>query len=443
MERLVQALTASMDPVSLVGRVAEQACAFVQAADGAAVTLLRGSDNAYVTVSAHGALAATIGFVVPPENSFQGRAARERRPKLVHDALTDMRLSARVRAMNKQWVTRSWAVIPLMHNGDAIGSLLLAATAVGAFTETDVDALLAISEFVSALVGAQLQLSALLTQVMTDGDNRGQRALTAQFVASVMLPEAVEIEGLQHRLDALLAQPNALRAVFQPIVRLEHGTTAAYEGLMRFPAESDLAPAQWFSAARRLGRGIDLEYAALCTILTAARRIPSDCPVTVNLSPSAALEPVIQDVLAAQDRALIVEITEHELFPADPVPGLKRVRDAGVSVAVDDVGAGYANLTQLLRLRPEIIKIDGELISGIDDEPIARAMVTALKSLASELHATTVAEAVETSSQLQTLIGLGIEYGQGFLLGPPSDVVDLPLRDRYEPWRRATQPTEI
>ncbi len=174
-----------MDPASLVGRVAEQVCAFMHAAGGgAAVTLLRGSDNAYVTVSAHGVIAATTGgFVVPKDSSFQGLAAREDRPMLIHNALIDERLSERVRAINKQWGgTRSWAVIPLRYNGDPIGSLLLAATTVGAFSESDVDALLAISEFVSALVGAQLQLSALLTQVMTDGDDRGQRALTARFV---------------------------------------------------------------------------------------------------------------------------------------------------------------------------------------------------------------------------------------------------------------------
>lgn len=414
-----------MDPVSLVGRVAEQVCAFMHAADGAAVTLLRGSDNAYVTVSAHGVIAAATGFVVPRDSSFQGLAARERCPKLLHDALADERLSPRVRAMNKQWGTRSWAVIPLMYNDDAIGSLLLAASAVGAFSDSDLDALLAISEFVSALVGAQLQLSALLTQVMTDGDERGQRALTARFVASVMVPEAVETENLQERLDVLLAQPDALRAVFQPIVRLENGSTAAYEGLMRFPESSDVTPMHWFSAARRLGRGIDLEYAALCTILEAAHPIPGDTPVAVNLSPSAALEPAIHDALASQDRALIVEITEHEPFPTDLDLGLKPLRDRGVSIAVDDAGAGYANFTQLLRLRPDIIKIDGELIAGIDDDPVKRAMATALKSLASELRAKTVAEAIETPSQLRTLIGLGIEYGQGFHLGGPSDVVDL------------------
>ncbi|MGE2814145.1 EAL domain-containing protein [Mycobacterium heidelbergense] len=408
-----------MDPVSLMRRVAEQACAFMQKADGAAVTLLRASDNTYVTVSGHGALATTPGFVVPKQGSIQGLAAREKHPKLINDACADRRLSPRVRAMNKQWGTRSWAAIPLMYNDDPIGSLLLAARAPSAFTDADADALLAISAFVSAAIGAQSQLSTLLTQVMSESDDRGQRALTERFIASVMLPEAAETEGLQKRLDALLARPNAFSAVFQPIVHLASGTTAAYEGLIRFPASSELTPTQGFSAARRLGRGIELEHAALCTVLSAARRIPGDCPVAANLSPSAVLEPAIQDVLAAHDRALVVEITEHEPFPDDLGPGLKPLRDRGIRVAVDDAGAGYASFAQLLRLRPDIIKIDGALIAGIDDDPAKRALATALSSLASELDAKLVAEAVETPGQLQTLIRLGVEYGQGLHLGRP------------------------
>ncbi|MEE6177233.1 sensor domain-containing phosphodiesterase [Mycobacterium sp. 050134] len=419
MESLVRALAASMDPTSLMGRIAEQACAFMQKADGAAVTLLRASDNAYVTVSGHGVLANTPGFVEPKRTSIQGLAAREKTPKLINDAWVDQRLSARVRAMNKQWGTRSWAAIPLMYNDDAIGSLMLAARATGAFTDTDVDAMLDISEFVSALIGAQSQLSALLTHAISDSDDRGQRALTARFIASVMLPEAVETEGLRHRLDELLEQPNALSAVYQPIVHLASGKTIGYEGLMRAPASSELTPTQWFSVARRLGRGIELEHAALRTVLSAAGDIPSDCPLAANLSPSAALEPTIQDLLTAQDRQLVVEITEHEPFPDHLGAGLRHLRDRGIRVAVDDAGAGYASFTQLLRLHPDMIKIDGELIAGIDDDPAKRALVTALNALASELHAKLVAEAVETPSQLQTLIRLGIECGQGFHLGQP------------------------
>jgi EAL domain-containing protein (putative c-di-GMP-specific phosphodiesterase class I) len=65
------------------------------------------------------------------------------------------------------------------------------------------------------------------------------------------------------------------------------------------------------------------------------------------------------------------------------------------------------------------------LIADINDDPAKRALVTALASLASELHAKIVAEAVETPSQLQTLLRLGIEYGQGFHLGLPEPTARL------------------
>ncbi len=408
MERLAPALAALMDPVALMSRIAEQACVLMPKADGAAVTLLRASDDTYVTVSGYGVVASAPGFTVPNTTSLQGLAAREKRPMLIADGQVDPRLSPRVRVMNRRWGTRSWAVIPLLHGDDAIGSLLLTARAPGAFDEADVDLMLEISEFVSTL-----------TYLIADRHEPGRRAITARFVASVMMPEAVAAQELQDRLDALLMQPAAFDAVFQPIVHLASGATVAYEGLTRFPASPELTPLQWFSAARRVGRGIDLEQAALCAVLSAADKIPRDCPVAVNLSPTAAEEPMIQEMLASADRTLIVEITEHEPFPDDLAGDLARLRDRGVYLAVDDVGAGYASFSQLLRLRPDIVKIDGELITGVDTDPAKRALITALNMLAAELHAKTVAEAVETSEQLEALVRLGVEYGQGFYLGRP------------------------
>ncbi|WP_163803184.1 sensor domain-containing phosphodiesterase [Mycolicibacterium anyangense] len=408
MDRLVPALATLMDPVSLMGRIAEQVCALMPKADGAAIALLRASDNAFVTVSGYGVMAGTEGFSVPNQSSFQGLAARQKRPQLIDDAIVDLRLSPRVRAMNRSWGTRSWAVVPLLHGDEPIGSLMLVARAPAAFDAADVALMLEVSQFVSAL-----------TYGMADGDELGKRTITARFVASVMIPEAVEAHELQDQLDALLMQPDGLSAVFQPIVHLPSGKTVGYEGLTRFPSSSEFTPLQWFSAARRVGRGLDLEFAALSTILTAARRIPAEVPVAVNLSPKAAGEETIQDVLTTAGRALGVEITEHEPFPDDLALSLTRLREQGMTIAIDDAGAGYASFTQILRLQPDAIKIDGELITGIDTDPAKRALTTAMNTLATELNAATVAEAVETPQQLQTLIGLGIEYGQGFHLGRP------------------------
>ena len=76
MDQLVRALTTSVDPASLMVRVAEQACAFMANADGAAINLLRASDNSFVTVSASGVLAPAMGFVISQDHSLQGTAAR-------------------------------------------------------------------------------------------------------------------------------------------------------------------------------------------------------------------------------------------------------------------------------------------------------------------------------------------------------------------------------
>ncbi len=176
MNRLVRALATSMDPASLMVRVAEQACAFMANADGAAINLLRASDNAYVTVSASGVLAPALGFVISKDRSVQGIAAREKQPLLVHDSLTDTRLSRSVRALNTQWGTRSWAVIPLIHNAEAMGSLMLAATVPGAFAAADIDPMVAVSDFVSALIVSQSELSTLLTHAIIDGQDRAEEA---------------------------------------------------------------------------------------------------------------------------------------------------------------------------------------------------------------------------------------------------------------------------
>ncbi len=323
-----------------------------------------------------------------------------------------------------QWGTRSWVVIPLLHNDVAIGSLLLASTRVGAFTDLDVDATMSISGFVSALVGTHFQLSALLTDMLNRGEQHDRHS-TTRFLASVMAPEGAETHRLEECMDALLANPENVSAVFQPIIDLASGETVGFEGLSRFPAEMGLSPAQWFGTALRVRRGIALELAALHTIVTAARAIPPEYGLAVNLSPAAVLDPAIRDMLVAEDRTLTVEITEHEPFPEDLAAALQPLRDRGILVAVDDAGAGYASFTQLLRLRPDVIKIDGELVAGIDTDPVKRALVTALVALAAELNADTVAEAIETEGQADVLRRMGIRRGQGFHLGPPRALADL------------------
>jgi EAL domain-containing protein (putative c-di-GMP-specific phosphodiesterase class I) len=89
-------------------------------------------------------------------------------------------------------------------------------------------------------------------------------------------------------------------------------------------------------------------------------------------------------------------------------------------LAVDDTGAGYASFTHVLRLRPDIVKLDRSLIAGIDTDPALRAFVTAIVLLALALDASIIAEGVETSAELETLRSLGVAEAQGYFFARPT-----------------------
>lgn len=223
-----------------------------------------------------------------------------------------------------------------------------------------------------------------------------------------------------------------LSIVLQPIVDLTSGATLGVEALSRFATDPPRPPNLWFSAAARHGRGVDLEAAAIARALHLLPHLPSGWYMAVNASPdlveSGALDELVTD--GADDR-LVVEITEHAAV-ADYdrlMSTLEGVRARGGRIAVDDAGAGFASLRHVVQLQPDIIKMDGSLIRGIEAEPLNRAMVESLVSFAARTGATLVAEAVETANELGVLQDLGVTVAQGYLFASPGRVDD--LRPQY------------
>ncbi|MHB1717838.1 MAG: EAL domain-containing protein, partial [Acidimicrobiales bacterium] len=95
---------------------------------------------------------------------------------------------------------------------------------------------------------------------------------------------------------------------------------------------------------------------------------------------------------------------------------------------IDDTGNGFASLSLILEVGPEIIKLDRRLTAGIDLDPIRRALASALVTFGNDTAAEVVAEGIETEGELQTLTELGIARGQGFYLARPGTLEDvLPL----------------
>jgi EAL domain-containing protein (putative c-di-GMP-specific phosphodiesterase class I) len=117
-----------------------------------------------------------------------------------------------------------------------------------------------------------------------------------------------------------------------------------------------------------------------------------------------------------------VEITEH--IAIDDYTRLRGTINAlgpTVRLAVDDAGAGYSSLRHILELAPDIVKLDIGLVRGIDADSARQALVAGIAGFAIKQNIRLVAEGIETVAELSTLRSLGVDHGQGYLLGRPRD----------------------
>jgi EAL domain-containing protein (putative c-di-GMP-specific phosphodiesterase class I) len=152
--------------------------------------------------------------------------------------------------------------------------------------------------------------------------------------------------------------------VFQPIADLRHGEVVGVEALARFSSEPQQGPDRWFEDATQVGLRVELEIAAVRAAIARIDDLPSGAYLSVNLSPETILVPAfVEFVHEAPCQRLVVEVTEHA-----PVEDYEQLRVAladyrasGGLLAVDDAGAGFASLRHILRLAPDIIKLDVSL----------------------------------------------------------------------------------
>ena len=223
-----------------------------------------------------------------------------------------------------------------------------------------------------------------------------------------------------HRLDAVCADPALLRLVLHPVVDVAAGRVAGYEVLSRLP--SDLPTEDWFRAARALNRDADLDRVVLRRGLALLDRLPPGAFLTVNASPTSLADPGVMSVLQAHDlTGVVLELTEHAACdPRELVGPLEALRARGAIVALDDVGTGHSGLLRMAVVRPEILKVDLQLVRGLQDDLVKRSLVQFLGECAGRLDAWIIAEGVETVAELDVLRGMGVPLVQGFLLARPT-----------------------
>lgn len=246
--------------------------------------------------------------------------------------------------------------------------------------------------------------------------------------------KARDEERCKQRITRLLGD-ETMTMVWQPILSCADHRVVGVEALARFPREPHPGPAQWFAEAASVGLSRELETMAVKKGLALLEKLPPDLYVSCNTSAGAFLEPGLPELLeqAPLDR-VVLEITEHDVIEdyellAEKLAPLRR---SGLRLAVDDAGAGYASFRHILRLRPEMIKLDMSLTRDIDTDISRRSLGTALVRFANELGSVLVAEGVETRAELDTLLQLGVHKVQGYFLHRPKPLEELgaiiPLR---------------
>jgi len=229
-------------------------------------------------------------------------------------------------------------------------------------------------------------------------------------------------------------------AVFQPVFALSSGKMMGMEALSRGPKGSEFESGETlFSLAdrtellaplERVCRDISLETAAAAPAAVGPRLL------FLNLSPAAASDPEFLgprfrqqvEALGLKPESIVLEITERTYVVYESLfrDVLSRFREQNFRIAVDDVGTGYSSLSSLADIAPDYLKFDHVFVRDIDRRPIKQDLLEALMSFARKMNTRVIGEGIETREELEALRGLGVEFGQGFLLASPVPIEEIP-----------------
>lgn len=219
---------------------------------------------------------------------------------------------------------------------------------------------------------------------------------------------------------------------WQPIIDLRDGMTLGVEALARFESRPPRPPDLWFAEAAEAGLGVDLERVVLAAAAHQRHDLPRGAYLSLNVTPEALTHDIVAwliDTIPSEE--LVIEVTEHVAVTdyVDLRAALADVRERGVRLAVDDAGAGWSSLRHILRLSPDVIKLDASLTNQVGSEQVHDALVQALVTFSADVGADLIAEAIETPSTLDGLRSIGVWAGQGYLFAAPGRPED--LRSRY------------
>jgi EAL domain-containing protein (putative c-di-GMP-specific phosphodiesterase class I) len=242
----------------------------------------------------------------------------------------------------------------------------------------------------------------------------------------VPLPDTeVEPRSQPSREDITsLLENGDISMVYQPVVDMRTdvspSSTIGYESLARFPHST---PPDWFKSAGSAGMGLELELLAIRVGIDGFSTRDQDSFLALNLSNATLLASRLLTTLEGIDPGrLVLELSDTARIRSYELTrrAVDALRERGVRLAVDDVGSGEIDMWHILRLDPEIIKLDRTLVADQQNVRRNSALIHGLTTMANDMGIMVIAEAVETEAERMRLLELGVEFGQGYLFGKPS-----------------------
>lgn len=246
-----------------------------------------------------------------------------------------------------------------------------------------------------------------------------------------------------YRMFDLLIQRDLFIYHFQPIINARTGEVYAYEALMRTGGEIHMNPMEILETAKAYRRLYDVEIATFRNVLRLVSEHRGEFEgkrVFINTIPGHFLHDDDYNALGNTYRDIFrmctIEITEQNDISDEELTRIKALggEDSACQLAVDDYGAGYSNIVNLLRYKPQVIKIDRFLITGIHKDNNKQMFVRNIIDFAQANHILTIAEGVETSEELWAVISYGVDLIQGFYTARPAPkpLQELPKELREE-----------
>ncbi|MDF1644198.1 MAG: EAL and GGDEF domain-containing protein [Pseudomonadales bacterium] len=221
-----------------------------------------------------------------------------------------------------------------------------------------------------------------------------------------------------------------LKVVFQPIADLNTQAIFGYEGLIRGPTNSPLqSPVMLFYAAELEGLSVELDYLCRALIIKQFAFLNLPGKLFINVIPQSLLEQhyrkgqtkALLDSAGISQSRVVIEITESSPIEDfnEISDAIHKYREAGFTVAIDDLGAGYSGLKLWSEMVPDFVKIDRHFIQDVDKDRTKRQFIRAIIEIAQYLGANVITEGIETLEEYSTLRKMGVEYVQGYYFSKP------------------------